>query len=134
MSYPQHISRSAPPDHWKYDMQAPEGPWRGRLDCLRWGKKTNLILYFTDIDTGHKHMLSVFHSNGYKSRDGVTPFRYQKPGTVFRLLTRRSHKGWINLHSAARLHSVQADGTAPTVTTRILQGMLRTEARQAFAV
>lgn len=132
MTYPQHIIRKAPPNHWRYNFNAPEGQWRGRLDYLRWGKRANLLLYFTDIDNGNKHILSVCSSNGYKARDGATPFRYQRPGTTFRLVTRRSRQGRARLHEAARLHSVTKGSAAPAVTTRILQGMLRTEASQAF--
>jgi hypothetical protein len=56
--------------NWEeYELDCPEGGWTGRLDLKAWGKSKNLILYFSDVATGRKYWFSVFHPNGYKTRD-----------------------------------------------------------------
>lgn len=67
-----------------YQFEVPFGTWRARLDHKAWGKSKNLILYFTELETGEKYGLSVFWRDGYRTRDRKINFRDDaEPGDVF---------------------------------------------------
>jgi len=38
----------------------PEGTWNARLDAKAWGKKGNILLYFSALEADAKYALSVF--------------------------------------------------------------------------
>ena len=76
---------------YKYD--APEGEWIGRLDTRAWGKSLNLLLYFTDINTGEKYRLSVFSRNSYKPYNSELSFRKEPLGKSYKINTSKSRNG-----------------------------------------
>ena len=94
--------KSPPLDHADYAFGAPEGEWTGRLDYLRWGRKSNLICYFTDVDTGGKYFLSGFQREGYGPRDMSISFRYERIGALYRLTTGQTPQGKPAWYSAKR--------------------------------
>jgi hypothetical protein len=91
-------------DRLQYEFDCPEGTWTARLDHKAWGKSQNLILYVTDTVTGAKKWLSVFESNGYRSRDESHDFRNDaEPGDVFEFTTNNTKGGYPNLKSARKI-------------------------------
>jgi hypothetical protein len=86
-----------------YTFGCPDGEWTATLDHKAWGKTRNLILYFTEQETGAKYWLSVFHNDRYKAHDGSLDFKDEaEPGEVFILTTRRSKTGNPVLQSAKK--------------------------------
>jgi hypothetical protein len=87
----------------EYSFGCPDGEWNASLDCRIWGKNGNLILYFTDLNTGAKRWLSVFWNDGYKTRDGSFNFRTDGYlGEKFILTTGHSRTGKPVFKSARR--------------------------------
>jgi hypothetical protein len=85
----------------EYTFDCPEGMWRARLDAKAWGKQQNLIMYFSEIETGKKYCISVFKPSYYKPEDGRFPFRVQgQPGQCFELETARTRTSRTKLLSA----------------------------------
>ncbi|MBL4804616.1 MAG: hypothetical protein JKY71_07095 [Alphaproteobacteria bacterium] len=85
-----------------YTDEPPEGLWEGRLDDRAWGRSTNLFCYFTNLETGQKHRLSVFHRNGYKPYKDGPSFRAAGVGEVYRIKTALSKNGLPKFMSAAK--------------------------------
>ena len=48
----------------EYLINEREGVFKARLDCKRWGKKRNVLAYFTFTD-GSKVMASAWQNTGY---------------------------------------------------------------------
>ena len=46
--------------HADYKFGCPIGEWGAQLDGKKWGNASNIVLYFTRIDTGEKFWLSAF--------------------------------------------------------------------------
>ena len=89
--------------HMEYAFGCPDGEWTATLDHKAWGKNLNLILYFTEQESGAKYWLSVFHTNGYKPRDDSLDFKNEaEPGEGFILTTSRSKAGNPVLQSAKK--------------------------------
>ena len=87
-----------------YSLGSPDGEWTARLDHKAWGKSYNLILHFTEMDTGAKYWLSVFSNNEYKPRDNGFDFKNDgEPGAVFCLSTSRSKSGHPVFQTAKRI-------------------------------
>ena len=87
-----------------YAFDCPEGQWTGRLEQLAWGKSTNLILCFADMETGKQYRLSVFSGTRYKPRDGSHDFKNDAaPGDVFELTTNKTKNGNPDLKSARKI-------------------------------
>jgi hypothetical protein len=62
-------------------------------DHKAWGKRSNMILYFTESDTGAKRWLSVFWNDDFKPRDGSFDFKNDGyPGEFFILTTAHAPK------------------------------------------
>ena len=75
-------------------------PIVAKLDLLVWGKSANLILLFTTKDI--KFKTSVFHSNGYMSRDKKLCFRdLELIEKEIELTLSRTRKGYVNIQSAS---------------------------------
>jgi hypothetical protein len=92
------------PNSDAYELDCPDGTWTARLDAKAWGKSANLILYFSETETGRKYWLSVFFDNGYKARDGGHDFRHDaNPGDVFELTTEKTRGGKPKLQAARRI-------------------------------
>jgi hypothetical protein len=90
----------------QYEFGCPSDDWKGRLEHKAWGKSGNLILYFTDEDTGQKWCLSVFWNNAYRSKDNRTEFREAAEiGDVFLLKTPKSLSARPYIQSATKTSS-----------------------------
>ena len=76
-----------------YDFGCPDGEWVGRLDNKQWGNSKNLVLYFTNEDTGERFWLSVFWNNDYRPRDSQISFRDEEAGSRYKMNTRMNEKG-----------------------------------------
>ncbi len=100
-----HGWSSPPLDHRDYSFAAPEGEWTAQLDYLRWGKSSNLLCYFTDLDTGEKYFFSAFNDAGYGPRDQSINFRYEMPGTQYRVKTGHNARGKPYWLSAERIET-----------------------------
>ena len=73
---------------------------RAKLELLSWGKSQNLLLLFSVEDI--KFKVSVFHSNGYSSRDKSFSFREVKlvSNKYIDLELSRTKSNYINIMSA----------------------------------
>lgn len=62
------------------------------------------MLYFTDLDTGARWRVSVWHLNNYRARDGRGPdFHHEtEVGDTFELKTAMTRNGTPNLLSATK--------------------------------
>jgi hypothetical protein len=90
----------------QYEFGCPSDEWKGRLEHKAWGKRGNLILYFTDEDTGQKWWLSVFWTNAYSSKDGRTQFtQAAEIGDLFLLKTPKSRSDRPYIQSATKISS-----------------------------
>jgi hypothetical protein len=100
-SFPSHTDFLG---HYDYSFDWPQGTVRARLDARAWGKNANLFLYFTDVETGAKYLISVFWDKGYCiTRDGLS-FRHDvQEGDVLELETGRTRNGRLKLVSARKL-------------------------------
>lgn len=75
-------------------------PFTAKLDLLVWGKSANLILLFSTENI--KFKTSVFHSNGYMSRDKKLCFRdLELIHKEIDLTLSRTKKGYVNVQSAS---------------------------------
>jgi len=87
-----------------YQFGCPEGTWTAQLDHKAWGQSRNLILYFSDVNTGKKHWFSVFHANDYKPQDMSLSFRDgAEAGDIFELKTAKTKKGGPKLSTARKI-------------------------------
>ncbi|HTR34985.1 MAG TPA: hypothetical protein VMH80_03735 [Bryobacteraceae bacterium] len=77
-----------------YTFDCPVGVWRARLDDKAWGKRRNILLYFSELETGKKYCLSVFNETRHAADDGIINFRYRgRIGECFELETGKSRTG-----------------------------------------
>lgn len=86
-----------------YTDDLPEGSWEGRLDDRAWGKSTNLFCYFTNLQTGQKHRLSVFQRSQYKPYKHGPSFRAAGIGEAYRIETAMSKNGFPKFVSATKI-------------------------------
>lgn len=86
-----------------YTFGCPDGEWTARLDHKAWGKKNNMLLYFTETGTGAKRWLSVFWNDGFNPRDGSFDFKNDGyVGESFVLTTGHSSKTGNPVFQSAR--------------------------------
>ena len=98
-----------------YRFECPQGVWKARLDAKAWGKKRNLLLYFSEVETDKRYAASVFWTNGYGPERGVINFKSDaEPGEYFQLETARTRTGTSKLVSATK---IPADILASSGTT-----------------
>jgi hypothetical protein len=69
---------------------------------MRWGKRSNLLCYFTDMATGKKYFFSFFYQDKYGPRDHSMSFRNERPGSLYRLQTGHTARGTPNCQTAER--------------------------------
>ena len=86
-----------------YAMEAPEGKWTGRLDYQAWGKSLNLFCYFTEVASGKKIRLSVFHEKQYHPAQEGPAFDEEPVGGTFEITTEKSKKGLPKFVAARKL-------------------------------
>jgi hypothetical protein len=101
-SFPSH---TAIQNHYDYSFDWPKGIVRAHLDGRAWGRKANLFLYFTEIDTGHKRLISVYWTNGYRvgKKDGLS-FRHDvQEGDLIELDIGTTKTGKLKLVAARKL-------------------------------
>ncbi len=95
----QHIDNRR---EWAFG--CPDGTWTGRLDQKAWGHSQNLMLYFSNTETGEKFWFSVFSRNRYRPRDDSHDFQNDaEPGDLFTLTTKKTKSGNPDLTSARKL-------------------------------
>jgi hypothetical protein len=101
-SFPSH---TAIQNHYDYSFDWPKGIVRARLDGRAWGRKANLFLYFTDIDTGAKRLISAFWTNGYcVGRNKGLSLRHDiEEGDVLELDIGSTRNGNLKLLAARKL-------------------------------
>lgn len=87
----------------EYAMEAPEGTWTGRLDFHAWGKSLNLFCYFTELASGKKYRLSVFHNKEYHPSKEGPAFDEEPAGSTFEITTGKSKSGLPSFLSARKL-------------------------------
>ena len=111
------------PHRFDYTFDCPVGVWRARLHAKAWGRQQNLIMYFSETETGAKYCISVFKPSSYKPEDGGFPFRAKgQPGEQFELQTAKTRTGRTKLLSARILpeEGPQAPANAETGDTLTL--------------
>lgn len=87
-----------------YSFDCPIGLWRGRLDAKAWGKKANILLYFSELDTGAKISLSVYWTARYQPANGGPNFKVEgEPGEIFELHNDKNKNGYSKLLTARKL-------------------------------
>jgi hypothetical protein len=105
----------------EYELDCPEGNWTARLDAKAWGKSANLILYFSDVETGRKYWLSVFFETGYRARENGYDFRNDAmPGDVFELTTKKTKSGKPSLLAAHKISDEASGDAKPASAKRVL--------------
>ena len=78
----------------QYDFDCPVGVWRARLDAKAWGKRRNILLYFSELEPQRKYCLSVFNETRHRAEDGMVDFRYEgRAGECFELETGKTRTG-----------------------------------------
>ena len=89
--------------HYDYAFDWPQGTVRARLDARAWGKNRSLFLYFTDMESGAKRLISVFWDKGYCiGKDGLS-FRHNvKEGDVLELEIGATRNGKLKMVSARK--------------------------------
>ncbi|MFY9288781.1 MAG: hypothetical protein WAO98_09810 [Alphaproteobacteria bacterium] len=101
-------------DTSNYKFGCPEGEWTGQLDGKKWGKASNLILYFT-ASTGEKYWLSVFQNHDYGPKGGSINFKNEEVGDFYSLKTETNARGNPVLLSAEK-----CEATLPLAKSSIL--------------
>jgi len=88
-------------DFEEFPFDCPVGVWRGRLCCKAWGKRRNILLYFTEITTDKGYCLCVFNETYHAAEDGRIDFRRTgQAGQIFELETGRTRTGRTRFLSA----------------------------------
>jgi hypothetical protein len=91
-------------ERFDYRFDCPVGVWIARLDAKAWGKKGNLLLYFSEMGTNAMYALSVFWTNGYGPERGVVNFKSDaEPGEIFELETDNTRTGTRKLVRAEKV-------------------------------
>lgn len=62
------------------DYMPPIGEWTGKLLGKCWGKSHNLICFFEDIETGKKHRLSAYKTDGENYGPKGIEIDFSQPG------------------------------------------------------
>jgi hypothetical protein len=89
---------------YDYRFECPVGVWTARLDMKAWGKKRNLLLYFSERGTDAPYAISVFWTTGYSGEHGAVNFKSDaEPGEMFQLETAKTRTGTIKLVRAIKL-------------------------------
>lgn len=93
-------------DRSAYRFDCPDGTWRAQLDDKAFGKKAgNLKLYFTDLETGERYLLSTFWNQSYRPREEGPDFhREASKGDCFELTTAHTRTGTPKFLTAARIN------------------------------
>ena len=105
-----------------YRLAEREGVFDATLDLKRWGRKQNMLAYFTFAD-GDKIMASAWQDTGYL---GIPDIRV---GTAVRLTFRRAGSGKIYLRGVDG--ETQGDGLSHAVTSRELVRQVPTQDQPA---
>jgi|SRR5579864_7272329 len=102
-----------------YTFECPAGVWRARLDGKAWGKKKNILLFFSDADTDKKYCISLFFfTTYYRPEDGGFDFREAgNRGDVFELETAVGPTGRTRLVSARLIDPSAKTPDAATLET-----------------
>lgn len=100
-SFPSHTDFLG---HYDYSFDWPTGMVRARLDARAWGRNANLFLYFTDMQSGAKRLVSVFWDKGYCiAKDGLS-FRHDvAEGDVLELEIGTTRNGKLKVVSARKI-------------------------------
>ncbi|MCH2216874.1 MAG: hypothetical protein MK076_02155 [Flavobacteriales bacterium] len=85
-----------------YSFEVPEGEWTGKLDALAWGKSSNLLCYFTDLQDNQKYCLSTYSNNEYKPKLSDIKFDYEELGTVYKITTGLTNTGRSRFDNAVK--------------------------------
>jgi hypothetical protein len=100
-----------------YGFDCPVGAWRARLDCKAWGKKRNILLFFTEVGTDKSYCACVFNETYHQPESGGIDFRDSgKPGQLFELETGKTKSGRSKLISARIIASPEEE--KPSADTR----------------
>jgi hypothetical protein len=89
-----------------YTFDCPDGVWKAHLDAKAWGKLRNLLLYFSELESGRKYATSVFLTSAlpYQPEKGGVNFKSEaEPGDCFELETARTRIGKTKLVFARKL-------------------------------
>lgn len=95
----------------EYSADCPVGTWKARLDGKAWGRQAkfrsarNLNLYFTEIESGSKYVISIYWARyyGYSPVKGGVDFKVGEPGECFELWTGKTNHGKTYLGIAKKL-------------------------------
>jgi hypothetical protein len=93
-------------NRWEYTFVCPEGVWKAHLDAKAWGKQRNLLLYFSEMESGRKYVISVYVTSAlpYQPEKGGINFKVEaEPGDYFELETAPTRTGRIKLVLARKL-------------------------------
>jgi hypothetical protein len=98
-------------DFGGFSFDCPVGVWRARLRCKAWGKRRNILLYFTEIGAEKGYCISVFHETYHAADDRRIDFRRTgRPGGLFELETGKTRTGRTRFLSAKVLAEAESDG------------------------
>ena len=99
----------------EYSFECPVGVWKARLDAKAWGKQRNILLFFSEMETGKKYCLSVFLPRLYRALDNGLNFRSADalPGDVFELETGKTKTGRTKFISAKKLEDATREADPP---------------------
>jgi hypothetical protein len=103
-------------NRFEYTFDCPEGVWSAHLDARAWGKQRNILLYFSELDTGKKYALGVFLTGVYPYRPGDGSLNFYseaQPGEYFELATGQTRTGKTKLVSARKIQAPVSSPEAP---------------------
>jgi len=86
-----------------YSFNAPSQKWVGHLDFKALGKKRNLFLFFTSIETNQKYKISVTAWSKYSPSEHHLNFFEEPINQNFQLETIRNKKGFPQLLRAKKI-------------------------------
>ncbi len=99
-------------DFGEFSFDCPVGVWRARLRCKAWGKRRNILLYFTEIGTEKGYCISVFKETCHAADDRRIDFRRTgKKGQLFELETGKTRTGRTRFLSARIVTGPEDEGT-----------------------
>lgn len=101
-------------DFSEFPFDCPVGVWRARLVMKAWGKRRNILLYFSEESTGRKYCISVFDESWHKAEDGGIDFRFAgQLGELFELETAKTRTGRTKFLSARAIAETDKAADAP---------------------
>lgn len=112
--YPEPLPDYRDLGYWmrEYTFDCPLGVWRARLDAKAWGKRRNILLYFSELELDRKYCLSVFNETRHAADDGIIDFRYRgRIGECFELETGRTRTGRSRFLAARIIADTNGPGT-----------------------